>query len=160
SLAVFRLRSGAVLVSETGVLGQTGASSFNLYVETSGTRNGAAEVQSGLALANLSSNPAAVSLELLTLGGVSTGLTSTVVVHAQGKLARFITELPGLENVSLPFQGILKIRSTSAPLSIIGLRGHLNERADFLMATTPPLNNDAPASSEELVIPHFVNGGG
>jgi len=158
SLAIFRLRSGGIVVSETGVLGQTGGSSFNLYVETSGSGD-SAKIRSGLALANTSANPITLTLELSTLSGASTGLTSSVVVPAQGQVARFLTELPGFE--SLPaFQGILKIKSTSAPVSLIGLRGHVNERNDTLLATTPPLNNDAPPSNGEIVIPHFVDGGG
>jgi hypothetical protein len=154
SLAIFRLRSGSVVVSETGVIGTTGGSSFNVYVESSG------DLKSGLALTNPSINQVTVSLDLVTLAGVPSGLTSTLVVPAQGQLARFVTELRGFENLPGPFQGILRIRSTSAPLSVIGLRGHINERGDFLMAPTPPLNNDVPASTEEFVIPHFIDGGG
>jgi hypothetical protein len=36
----------------------------------------------------------------------------------------------------------------------------VNERNNTLLATTPPLNNDAPPSNGEIVIPHFVDGGG
>jgi hypothetical protein len=159
ALAIFRLKSGGIVVSETGVLGTTGGSSFNVYVETSGSGN-SAKIRSGLALANTSANPITVTLDLSTLTGSSTGLSSSVVVPAQGQLARFLTEFPGFENLPGPFQGILKIKSTSAPLSVIGLRGHVNERNDTLLATTPPLNNDAPLPTGEIVIPHFVDGGG
>ena len=156
TLAMFRLRIGSVLVSETGVAGTPGGSSFSLYVEYSS----GGKVRSGLALANTSASPVVVNLELSTLSGAPTGLTSTVIVPAQGQLARFITELPGFGSLPGSFQGILNIRSISAPIFVIGLRAHVNERTDFLMATTPPINNDLPASSEELVIPHFVDGGG
>ena len=159
ALAVFRFTAGGIVVSETGVLGQTGSSSFNLYVETSASGSDA-KIRSGLAVANTSANPITVTLDLSTLAGASTGLTSSVVVPAQGQLARFLTELPGFENLPGPFQGVLKIKSTSAPLSVIGLRGHVNERNTTLLATTPPLNNDAPPSNGEIVIPHFVDGGG
>jgi hypothetical protein len=159
ALAVFRFTAGGIVVSETGVLGQPSGSSFNLYVETSASGSDA-KIRSGLALANTSANPITVTLDLSTLAGTSTGLTSSVVVPAQGQLARFLTELPGFENLPGPFQGVLKIKSTSAPLSVIGLRGHVNERNTTLLATTPPLNNDAPPSNGEIVIPHFVDGGG
>jgi hypothetical protein len=154
SLAVFRSRRGGVFVSETGVIGQPSGSSFNLYAETNGS------LQSGVALANISPSPLTVTLEILSLAGTATGLTSVVVIPPLGQLGRFLTEFAGFEGLRGPFQGILKIRSPAGPLAVVGLRGRINERSDFLMATTPPLNNDVPASSEELVIPQFVDGSG
>jgi len=159
AFAIFRLRTGSVMVSETGVAASPVGSSFNLYVENS-SDGPPVEIRSGLALANMSTSPVVVNLDLSTLTGAPTGLASTVVVPAQGQLARFLNELPGFASLPATFQGILTIRSTSAPISVIGLRGHVNERTEFLMATTPPFNNDLPASGEELVIPHFVDGGG
>jgi hypothetical protein len=43
---------------------------------------------------------------------------------------------------------------------VIGLRGRYNERADFLITTTPPVNEGSTASTAEIVFPHFAEAGG
>jgi len=48
----------------------------------------------------------------------------------------------------------------SAEISAIGLRSRYNERADFLITTTPPLTETDVATSADRVLPHLVNGGG
>src|SRR5262249_2294892 len=153
SLGVLRLRSGSVVVSETEVMAESLGSTFTVYVENSDV------VQSGLALVNPSGRGVTAALELVTLGGAPTGFTSAVVIPARGQPVRFLNELPGFENVPATFQGIVKIRSTAAPISVIGLRKRANDPADSLI-TTRPINNDVPAAVEELVIPEFVVGGG
>jgi hypothetical protein len=45
-------------------------------------------------------------------------------------------------------------------VAAVGLRSRYNERSDFLITTTPPVNEANPASSAEFDFPHFVNGGG
>ena len=50
--------------------------------------------------------------------------------------------------------------SAPAEISVVGLRGRTNERNDFLITTTPPTLESAPATSAEMLFPHLVNGGG
>ena len=58
------------------------------------------------------------------------------------------------------FQGIVRISTNSpAGISVIGLRGRYNERNDFLITTSPPVNENAPGI-DELLFPHIVDGGG
>ena len=65
-----------------------------------------------------------------------------------------------------PFQGVLQISSansspfTSMPISVIGLRGRYNERADFLLTTTAPVPTSVAISTADLFIPQLVDGGG
>ena len=75
------------------------------------------------------------------------------------RLTGVLTELPGLQSLSLPVQGLLRITSTS-PIAVVGLRSRTNERGDFLITTTPPVAEDEPASTTEMVFPHIVEGGG
>jgi len=43
---------------------------------------------------------------------------------------------------------------------VVGLRGRSNERNDFLITTTPPVNEATPPSTARLVFPHIADGGG
>jgi hypothetical protein len=43
---------------------------------------------------------------------------------------------------------------------VVGLRGRLNERGDFLVTTTPPNNEASSVSNAEMLFPHLVDGGG
>jgi hypothetical protein len=70
-----------------------------------------------------------------------------------------LNQITGFGSLPLPFQGVLRASST-ASISVMGLRGRYNERGDFLMTTTPPANESAPASISPLFIPHLADGGG
>jgi hypothetical protein len=73
-------------------------------------------------------------------------------------VAEFLAQI--FPNLPQSFQGgVLRISSPSS-ISVVGLRGRYNERSDFLITTTPPTTESAPASSAEFLFPHFVNGGG
>jgi hypothetical protein len=54
---------------------------------------------------------------------------------------------------------VLRI-SSNASIAVTGLRGRYNERADFLITTTSPANENTPASGSTLIFPHFADGGG
>ena len=72
---------------------------------------------------------------------------------------KFLSQIPGLESLTLPFQGVVRV-SSSSPISVIGLRGRYNERSDFLVTTTPPVDEAAAPADAELFFPHFVQAGG
>ena len=62
-----------------------------------------------------------------------------------------------------PFQGVLRISSTSSPagIAVVGLRGRYNERGDFLLSTTPPSPSDPEDNpQDEAFIPQILDGGG
>jgi len=71
----------------------------------------------------------------------------------------FLNELPGFESLHIPFQGVLRVLSPE-PISVTGLRGRYNERRDFLITTTPPVNEAASPSIAPLFFPHIVDGDG
>ncbi len=75
------------------------------------------------------------------------------------KQATFLNQISGFGALSLPFQGVLRASST-ASISVMGLRGRYNERGEFLMTTTPPSDESAPGSTSPLFIPHLADGGG
>jgi len=43
---------------------------------------------------------------------------------------------------------------------VIDLRGRYNERNDFLITTTPPINEAAPPATSPMFFPHIADSGG
>ena len=148
---VFSYRPSKVRVTEAGVPVSSAGKAFRVYVEASDS------TQSGIAIMNTSANSATVRIELMDLSGASlTGTTIGLSPNAQ--YAGFLTEIPGLQSLSLPVRGLLRITSAS-PIAVIGLRSRTNERGDFLITTTPPVA-ETNSSSPELFFPHFADAGG
>jgi hypothetical protein len=135
------------------------SSAFRIYVEAWGDfDNGAiGAIQTGVAISNLSNGTANVTLDLYRLDGMSTGLTASVLIPPDGQVVKFLSQISGLTGLQGP--GVLRISSAS-PISVIGLRGRYNERADFLITTLPPINEAAAPSTAQLVFPHFADAGG
>jgi predicted outer membrane repeat protein len=160
-LAVFSFRQGSITVSEAGVVAMNSARAYLLYGEASGDfdKGVAGSMQTGFAIVNNSNATAVVAVELFRLDGSAVGLTGTLVVQTGGQTTKFLSQIPGLESLALPFKGVVRVSSLSA-ISVIGLRCRYNERNDFLFTTTPPTDESATATDAELVFPHFVQGGG
>ena len=146
-------------VSEAGVPAVPAGNAFRLYVETAGALGAVGSIQTGLAVVNTSASAASVLLEIYKLDGSSTGLTGTLPVPANGQIATFLTQIQGLSSLPAPFQGVLRVSSPAA-ISVIGLRGRYNERGDFLITTTPSVNEAIPPSTARLLFPQIVDGAG
>src|SRR5207249_1822054 len=85
-----------------------------------------------------------------------TGFSQSITVPAGGQIAKFYAELFLL--LPTTFQGVALV-TASSPISVASLRTRYNERGDFLITTTPPLNN-AANSPGELDLPQIVSGSG
>jgi hypothetical protein len=132
----------------------TSGSAVRMYVESS------ALIQSGIAVANVSSSPATVTFSLTQPDGSSVpGIgPASATVAGSGQITRFLAELfPALPNA---FRGVLRIATSSSAISVVGLRSRYNERGDFLITTTPSVNENTSPSSSEMIFPHFADGGG
>ena len=70
----------------------------------------------------------------------------------------FLNEITGFGNLPRPFQGILRIQG--AGISVVGLRGRTNQRGDFLITTTSPVDEAAAVTSNELYFAHLAAGAG
>jgi hypothetical protein len=156
---VFSFAAGGLTISQAGVPSNS-ATAFRTFVEGIPGRTTATpgSYSSGFAVANSTATAANVTFQLFTLAGADTGLTNTVQIPAFGQTAKFIEDLfPALP---LPFQGVMRISSSSS-ISVVGLRIRYNERpGEFLMTTTPPTNENGPTPPPELDFPHILNGGG
>jgi hypothetical protein len=159
-LVVFSFKSNGITVSEAGVAAMPSSFAFRLYAEASGNFNAGAvgSIQTGFAISNPSASSTTVNFELTTLDGVSTGLTGSAAVPASGQIAMFLSQIQGLANLPNPFRGVLRI--TGGTVNVTGLRGRYNERGDFLITTTAPINEAVPPTTSEMIFPHLVDGGG
>lgn len=158
-LIVFSFKNAGVTVAEAGVAAARTGLAFRMYAEVSDAASGS--IQTGIAIANAASLNVSVTFELHTLSGGVTGITGFYSVPANGQVAMFLNQIPGFSGLTAPFQGVLRI-STTAPtgISVVGLRGRTNERGDFLITTTPPVDEAIPPTTAELVFPHLADGGG
>jgi hypothetical protein len=132
---------------------------FRVYVESSGSNGQPGNIQSGIAVTNNSTAPATITFELTNMDGSTAGVPVSRDLPGLGHLAQFLAEFfPGLPD---SFKGILRISTaSSAGVSVVGLRGEYNERAEFLMSTTPPISEMHSSVGRELMLPHLVDGGG
>ena len=131
-----------------------------MYVETSGTSGLAGNLQSGIAVANTSSSPAAVTFDLTQLDGTAVpGITPvSIALTGFGQTTKFLADIfPTLPN---PFTGVLRVTTSSSGISVVGLRTRYNERNDFLITTTSPTVESSPSTTAQIVFPHVADGGG
>jgi hypothetical protein len=152
-LAIFSFRSGGNTVTEAGVPAMAAGTAFRLYAEMDGP------IQTAIAVANNSTDTAAVRLELSNLDGASSGLTGTLSIPPNGQTAIFLNEIQGFASLPKPFQGVLRV-SSPVSISMIGLRIRYNERNDVLITPTPPVNEAAPPATSPMVFPQIVDSAG
>jgi hypothetical protein len=150
-LVVFSSQSNDVRVSEAGVPALPGSSAFRMYAENSAT------VQTGIAIGNPSSANVTVNFDLSNLDGTPTGITGSTTVPATGQIAMFLNQIPGFSALPESFKGVLRI--SGANVFVTGLRGRNNERGEFLVSTTLPVDETSQPSNAELVFPQIVDGG-
>ena len=93
------------------------------------------------------------------LDGSSAGAAVTITIPANGQTSAFLNQIAGLAALPQPFRGLLRISST-ASISVVGLRGRYNERSDFLLTTTAPANEATAAGDDDLFFPQFAEAGG
>ncbi len=154
-VAVFSFKKAGVTVSEAGVPAVRSSSAFRLFAESS------TSIRTGIAVVNASPDPATVRFDPSDLTGAETRLSGTATIPGNGSVALFLNQIQGLEALPDSFQGIVRVSTASpAGVSLIALRGRVNERGDFLITTIPPVDEGTTPSSEELLFPHLVDGGG
>ena len=160
-LGVFSFRPGAITVAEAGVPAVPRSSALRVYAEAAGNfaAGEVGSIQTGIAITNTAASEVSVTFELTDLSGASTGLTGSATIPNNGQEAMFLNQIQGLETLELPFQGVLRI-SSPKPIHVIGLRARYNERRDFLITTTTPVDEATPASIDEMMFPHLVDSGG
>jgi CotH protein len=155
AFVVFSFRRNGVTVSEASVEATQPAMGLRTWAVLTDS------LQSGLAIANPSSSPLTVRVDVFDVSGTSTGKSGTLTIPGNGQVATFLNQIPGLEGMASPFEGILRMSTASSSgIAVAGLRGRSNELGDFLIATVPSADESTPPSRTDLVFPYFVQGGG
>ncbi len=164
--AVFSHSQNGIVVSEVGVPASPPTMSAQIFVDyRTDVLLGAdtIDVYTGLAVVNMGSGPADISLLLKDLKGnpVSSGM-----LHLASKrhLARFIDQLDPEFVLPSDFPtaagfGSLRITSNQ-PLSILALRMTINRHADVLLTSTVVADLSSPLVSTSSYFPQIVDGGG
>ena len=117
-----------------------------------------APFKSGIAISNPGSANTIVNFELSNLDGTPTGITGSTPVPATGQVAMFLNQIPGFSSLPASFKGVLRL--TGSNIYVTGLRGRYNERGDFLITTTSPVDEMSPPSNSQFVLPQLADGGG
>ena len=108
-----------------------------------------------MAIANPSNQPATISFYFTNSAGTDSH-EGTIVLPAYGQISKFLDQEPfnGGDNI----QGTFSF-SSSVPISVIALRGLLNERNEFLMSSLP-VADTLSAGTGSVTLPHFADGAG
>jgi hypothetical protein len=157
SLAVFSYANGPVTTSQAGVPSMLGTS-FRMYVEATPGLGAIGSYSTGFAVANASSAAASITFDLFTADGSPTTFSYTKSIPPFGHISKFLSDI--FPTLAFPFQGVLRVRTTTPSISVVALRIRFNQRGEFLMTTTPPTEENGTAPPGELDFPDILNGGG
>ena len=148
-VAIYGLRQGGALVTETGVPASRLVTSGLIYAEINGP------VNTGLAIANPNSDDVSFDFSVTNSSNVQDFQTGSFTIAANTQMAKFLNEWPfNIRGMT----GVLNF-TTSAPVAVTTLRGFTNERSEFLVSTLP-FFDPVPLSTSPTYLPHFaVNGG-
>ncbi len=148
-LAIMDNRQNNVLVSEAGVPASGLITSGRIYAEISGAIN------TGVAIANPANQTATIAFFFTDSSGDFGSNVTTIPPN--GHFAAFLNEAPFNGRSSLT--GTFTF-SSNIPISVVALRGRINERSEFLMTTLPVTDLSAAPSTAPVVFSHFAAGGG
>src|SRR5262249_39149808 len=155
-------RDGGVLTSIVGIEGELPARTLRTYAEAIGDFDSgiAGSTRSGIALANPSPAPVTVVLEMRSLDGSLLKTSQPLLIPAAGQVAYFLNQIPGLETLVAPLEGVLRVVATSPQgITASGFRAVYNQRGNILYTAIGPLIENA-GSPAQLVFPHIAEGGG
>ncbi len=162
AFAILRYAPDAARVSEASVPAMTPGAEWRMFAESLGDfdRGAGGSIQTGVAIANSSNNSVDVQYQLIPSNSTAAAQSGSISIPANGQVALFMNQLPGITSGPAPFQGTLRIASGAAAIAVTGLRARINERGDFLITTTAAVREAATGPSSELFIPYFAMGAG
>ena len=162
SFAILRYAPDAVRVTEASVPAVMPGTAWRIFVESLGEfdRAAAGSMQTAVAIANPSGNSINVQYELIPSSATAATQSGSISIPANGQVAVFANQLPGITSSAAPFQGTLRIDGTASGVVVMGLRARINERSDFLISSTEAVSDAVTPPSNELFIPYFAMGAG
>jgi sugar lactone lactonase YvrE len=149
---VFGYNPANVLVAESGVPVASTTTHARIYVDRSGNHN------TGLAIANIESTAAVITIRAFQNDGVTAVGTSNIplTLSAHGHDSKFADQL--VAGLPAGFTGVLDISST-ARFAALTVRSLYNENNDYLTTTFPVADMNRAAASP-VVFPQLADGGG
>lgn len=147
-VAIFGLRQNNVVVTEAGVPASPLITAGRIYAEVNGP------VNTGLAIANPNSQAAVINFHFTDSAGNDFASSATTIAANQ-QVARFLNQDPF--NGGAVVQGTFSF-SSNVPVSVVALRGLINERGEFLITTLPLSDLSAATSTSTSFLPHFADG--
>jgi hypothetical protein len=167
--AVFSLSENGFIVSEAGVPASPPVQSARVFVEyrtgiTAGI--GTIDAYTGLAIASGSASTASLTYTLRDRDGqiIATGHGS---LPPNAHRAKFVHELQDIApdfNLPANFSGLIQYGSleisSTQPVSVLGLRLIVNQRAEALLTSTSVADLSQQLTSSPLYFPQLADGGG
>jgi hypothetical protein len=150
-IAFFRFSPGGTLLTETAIPAIPAGNAFRGYAERQAGK------RTGIAIANPTSSATTVTIEVTPLDGNSPPGIGTITLPPFGQRSLFLDEVPGL-SLGPSFMGIVRTTSSS-PIVVTGLRGRINERGEFLITATVPIDESAFPLNATRYFPQFTVGG-
>jgi hypothetical protein len=156
-VVMFSYKPGGILLSETSVPIVRASSRLRLHIESAGVFGQVDSIETGLTIDNTSRSAASVQLIVTGMDGVETGLTATLNIPGGGQVAKLTRAL--FPNLSGTFRGIVRATS-SAAVTMSGMRMHYNNRGDLLVAAMPLWDDEIPPGQSDVYFPHVAIDGG
>ena len=172
--AVFSLMNNNIVVSEAGVPASRPTTSARIFIDYRSAANavpgrskaGQININTGIAVVNPGYTSANITYILRDPSG-TTIATGHGTSAARSHFACFLDQLkvhapdfslPGNFQTSIQF-GSLDIISDQ-PVSVLAMRGTMNQRNEFLMTTTPIADLTDSDKSDSVYFPQLADGGG
>jgi len=172
--AVFGFKQGGVTVSEAGIPASPPTTSARIFIDYRAGVNaipsrsdaGTVAINTGIAAVNYGASTASVTYTLRNMSGGTIAIGHGTIA-ARAHVSRFIDQLKEIApDFVLPadFQtaiqfATLDIASTQ-PLSVLAMRGTMNQRQQFIYSTTPVADLTQPSGSSPAYFAQFADGGG
>ncbi len=172
--AVISSRTNGITISETGISPSPPTYRAKIFIDYRAAatvipgriNSGAVDINTGIAIVNYGSSKAYLNLTLRDLAGDSLA-TGSGTIDPGSCTAKFVDQLDEIAagfHLPADFQstiqfGSLEIQSWQ-PISVMALRGTLNQRGEFLFTTTPVADLMQPVGSAPAYFPQFADGGG
>jgi lamin tail-like protein len=149
-VAIYGLRQGGTLVTETGVPAVRPITNGFGYVEIAGS------IKTGVAIANPNNDDVTIDYSIADSNNLQNTIDGEIILSANTQLARFLDEPPFAVKA---ITGTITF-TASVPVAVTILRGFTNERGEFLVSTLPVVETPIQTTTTPGYLPHFAVGGG
>ncbi len=149
-------------IFETSLEAQLPAANLRFYAEAVGDFDAVKprSTRTVIAVANPSNQPTTVQFEVSSFDDVRLGVSAPLTIPANGQFAGYLFQVPGLEALPVPFKGVVRLAVLSGSrVTAASFRVFRNERMDYLVTTTGPLNENAGMPGK-LIFPYLTDSTG